>query len=356
MKRTLALLILLIPSLSLIAQEARRIVFDQETFDFGTISDAGGPATHRFNFTNQSDRPVKILAVRASCGCTTPGWSNEPIPPGKTGFVKASYDPKGRPGHFNKSLTVTTDLDSSPIVLYIKGHVSSADTPPSHDFPVENGGLRFKGNSFNMGKVFLKDEFATKGFVVYNDSESDITFKEHIAPPFIRVQVEPAVLKPGESGVVRIGYNGKQKNMYGFQSDNIQLHTDDPDSPVKSFTVYATLEDYFAPMSPEELARAPRLELELSQFDFGNIEGVATREVTITNSGKNELHLKSVQPNCACIQALPSANAIKPGKSETLKIVFDPQDRKGTQQKAVYIYSDDPRKPVQRIIFTAYVR
>jgi hypothetical protein len=38
-----------------------------------------------------------------------------------------------------------------------------------------------------------------------------------------------------------------------------------------------------------------------------------------------------------------------------LSIAFNPYDRKGTQQKSVTIYSNDPRNPVQRLVFTAYV-
>ena len=59
--------------------------------------------------------------MQASCGCTTPDWSKEPIAPGKKGFVKASYNPAGRPGNFNKSVTVTSNQGTQ--VLYIKGQV-----------------------------------------------------------------------------------------------------------------------------------------------------------------------------------------------------------------------------------------
>src|SRR5690606_15577093 len=80
------------------AQQAKQLSFRQETHDFGAVDENKGPVTHEFVFTNNSPRPVKILKVQASCGCTTPGWSKDPIPPGEEGFVQASYDPKGRPG------------------------------------------------------------------------------------------------------------------------------------------------------------------------------------------------------------------------------------------------------------------
>src|SRR5690242_6831547 len=88
-----------------LAQQGKPIEFREEIFDFGTIAEEGGPVQHEFVFTNNSGRPVKILGVQASCGCTTPAWSQEPVAAGKTGFVQASYNPKGRPGYFNKTLS-----------------------------------------------------------------------------------------------------------------------------------------------------------------------------------------------------------------------------------------------------------
>src|SRR3979409_341776 len=61
--------------------------FDNLNFDFGKITQ-GVPATHRFTFTNKGKVPMVITNAQPSCGCTTPNWSKEPIPPGGEGFVE----------------------------------------------------------------------------------------------------------------------------------------------------------------------------------------------------------------------------------------------------------------------------
>lgn len=341
-----------------LAQQAKQLQFKEETFDFGNVAEEKGPVTHDFVFTNSSSRPVKIITVQASCGCTTPDWTKDPVAPGKTGFIQASYNPKGRPGYFNKSLTVTTDLEPNPIILQIKGQVSSDGKPAENDFMIVNGSLKFKASSFNMGKVFLKDEFVVRDFPVFNGSTKPVTFSGNfVSPKYIKVDVEPKVLPAGEKGVVRISYNGKLKNQYGFQSDNVELHTDDEVNPVKSFSVYATLEDHFPQLTPDELAKAPALRLNTSNVDFGRIRAsaAAVREIQFTNAGKKELNLRALQGNCTCITATASKTSIKPGDNSTIKIAFNPQDRSGTQQKAVTIYSNDPKNPVQRITFTAFI-
>ena len=48
----------------------------------------------------------------------------QPIPPGGKGKVTAIYDPKDRPGPFNKTLSVYTNTKPEVTVLTIKGEVT----------------------------------------------------------------------------------------------------------------------------------------------------------------------------------------------------------------------------------------
>jgi len=341
------------------AQQAKQLAFREDTFDFGTINEEKGPVTHEFVFTNHSTRPIKILKVQASCGCTTPGWSKDVVLPGKDGFIQASYNPQGRPGFFTKSLTVTTDLEANPIILQIKGHVTNEGKPAPTDYPVANGSLKLKISSFNMGRVFLKDEYVVREFPVMNAGSTPLAITgKFLHPAYIQVDVQPRSLPPGEKGIIKISYNGALKKQYGFQSDNVEIETDDKVNPLKSFSVYATLEDFFPEITAADLAKAPQLTLQSYTLDFGNIRKntESEMEIQLSNTGKKELQLRSIQPNCTCITVAASKNTLKPGESSKLKISFNPLDRSGTQNKAVTIYTNDPKNPVQRVTFTAYVQ
>ncbi|MFM7913477.1 MAG: DUF1573 domain-containing protein, partial [Bacteroidota bacterium] len=94
--------------------------FKAETHDFGKIKE-GVQATHEFEFTNTGKGPLIISNVAASCGCTTPDWTREPIPPGKTGKIKAIYNSQGRPGQFTKQVTVTSNASEATKVLTLSG-------------------------------------------------------------------------------------------------------------------------------------------------------------------------------------------------------------------------------------------
>lgn len=345
-------------TIPLLAQMAKPVRFTEETFDFGTIVEEDGPVTHTFSFTNTSDRPVTILSVKPSCGCTTPEWSKELILPGKSGIVKAQYDPKGRPGYFHKSLTVTTDYDGQPITLYIKGQVTSRNISSiSSEYQATSGMLRFRSLSFNLGKVFRKDEFTQRNIDFVNAGDKAVTYLDKFdAPAHIRVDVFPKTIQPGQRGEIRIGYNGLKKGLYGFHSDKITLYTDDEGQPAKAFTVYATLEDYFVPLSARELDNAPRLSIAEMNIDLGNIKfnTSATKEIIFSNTGKSVLEIRNIQGNCSCLQAVVDEENLRPGESGTIKIIFTPEDRKGTQTKAVTVYSNDPQNPVHRIMVSAY--
>jgi hypothetical protein len=356
MNRLLCVFLFLV-TVSAYSQKSRPIMFREEIFDFGSVKEDGGPVTHEFVFTNATNRPLRILAVQASCGCTTPGWSKDAVEPGKTGFIQASFNPKGRPGYFNKTLTVTSDVDTNPIVLQIKGNVSNEGVGSDADFLGINGDWRLKETLFNLGTVYHREEPTVRDFQFMNSGDKPVAVKNIVAPEHIKVDVSPKTVAPGQKGNIKVTYSGKIKNKYGFHSDNIQIETDDAASPVKSFTVNATLEDYFGDLKPEDLAKAPRLQLASTSLDFGRVasDGVLNREVAITNTGKKELLIKSVQGNCTCVAVSSAKTSLKPGESTMVKVTFNAKDRKASQNKAVTIYSNDPQNPVQRFTFTAYV-
>lgn len=338
-------------------QLAEPLSFREKIHDFGDIREADGSAVFEFVVTNRSTRPVKILTVQASCGCTTPGWSKDPIAPGGTGFVKASYDPRGRPGYFNKSLSVTTDWDGAAIALQIKGNVVTpvSEKDPA-SFTVMKGHLLFKTNSFNLGKVFINREAEPVSFLMMNSSKDTIKFIRSVGPEYIRV-VMPRKVAPGEVATVKIIFDAKRKGQYGFVSENVELSTNDAELPEKSFSVYATVEEYFPKLSAEELTKSPVLALSANMVRFGNVKAgvVLEREIKITNMGKKELTIRHAQSNCSCLLVNPGKRVLQPGQETTIKISLDTKGRTGPQNKSVTIYSNDPQNPVQRITFTAGV-
>ncbi|MDD2285714.1 MAG: DUF1573 domain-containing protein [Paludibacter sp.] len=122
MKKLSLILFGFILTSALFAQTAN-ISFEKKSHDFGKIKEQDGLATVVFSFKNTGDAPLVINRVQASCGCTTPSWTKEPVMPGKTGNITASYNPANRPGTFIKSISVFSNADTQPVLLVIKGDV-----------------------------------------------------------------------------------------------------------------------------------------------------------------------------------------------------------------------------------------
>lgn len=99
--------------------------FEKTHHDFGVFSQDSAVVTYEFVFTNVGKSPLVIHQASASCGCTVPEYTLEPIMPGCKGKVKVTYNGKGkRPGVFRKSITIHNNGKHTPIRLYIEGEMT----------------------------------------------------------------------------------------------------------------------------------------------------------------------------------------------------------------------------------------
>ncbi len=98
-------------------------VFTATTYSFGKIKQHV-PASTEFSFTNNTGKPLIVETATAECGCTTPDYPKTPIPQGKTGVIKVTYNAEN-PGKFTKRVTVKFANVKLPVVLTIDGEVET---------------------------------------------------------------------------------------------------------------------------------------------------------------------------------------------------------------------------------------
>ena len=98
--------------------------------DFGKIPQ-GKPVYYTFDIVNTGKTELKLDNVQASCGCTTPEWSKDPIAPGATAKIKVGYNAAAE-NYFEKFITITYNATQSK-QLKIKGTVWKA---PENSAPV----------------------------------------------------------------------------------------------------------------------------------------------------------------------------------------------------------------------------
>jgi hypothetical protein len=323
-----------------------KLEFESIRHDFGEVEEVGGPVEYTFNFVNTGDAAIKINGVKASCGCTTSGWTKEEIMPGESGFVKAKYNPRNRPGKFSKTLKITSSQASENKTLFISGFVKPKPKNAEEEFPVVLGDLRVKYRSMNLGKITTEKSVETL-FDIYNSSDTvfQLDPNKMTVPKHMTVSLVPGFLNPKESGKLKIVYDPIAKNDYGYVSDAIALGTNEE----AGLSIITIIEEYFPEMTADELDNAPKLSIADRTHDFGVVKAgeIVEVEVTLENAGLEKLSFRAIKSNCGCITYEVKSKNLKKGRSQTLKLFFDTTELRGNQYKTVTLFSNDPVNPTQ---------
>lgn len=127
MKRiiTLSLILFAVVNVSLAQAKQAEIKFESTTHNFGRFTSDDAVQKCVFTFTNTGNAPLIINQAIASCGCTVPSYTKEPVKPGEKGTIKVTYNGKGMfPSHFKKSITIRSNAVTEMVRLYIEGELS----------------------------------------------------------------------------------------------------------------------------------------------------------------------------------------------------------------------------------------
>jgi hypothetical protein len=226
--------------------------FKEETHDFKNIQE-GTIATYEFEFTNTGDQPIVIELVKASCGCTTPSWTKEPVMQGKKGYIKASFNSAGKGGEaFHKSVTVNSNAKKTVATLYIKGYVqpsaatlkqgevynqtqkTAADLAP----PV----IQLDKYAHDFGKVEIGQKVKER-FTIYNGGENVLIIKGlENKCTCISFGLSQGVVPAGKTVMLEITLDAKEIQLL---DEPFKILTNDPDHPEKIIQLKAEVFENF---------------------------------------------------------------------------------------------------------------
>lgn len=329
------------------AQTAKsHITFEKLQHNFGTFKEELGAQTVSFIFKNEGTVPLILNNVQASCGCTTPEWTREPLAPGAKGIIKVSYDPRNRPGVFNKTIRVSSNAENADIVLTILGEVTPRARTVEEDYPNEIGPLRAKTN--HLAYTSIKENQIRKDSIeIINNSAQPVQLSFKTPPPHLSATIKPAKLAPKQKGYIVVTFDATKIKAYGFVMHRMYLNVDGQDDYRNSIAVSTNLEEDFSKLTPAELATAPTVKYDNESFDFGNIKPNAKVEHTfiLKNMGKRDLIIRDVKSSCGCTAVSPSKNMIAANESVPLKVVFDATGKSGRQNKTITVITNDPKNP-----------
>lgn len=350
MKLTLSILFLFIIHLSF--GQSKNFKFAKKIHNFGTIEEDSGSAKHTFYFTNIGKEPIKIKKVKASCGCTTPEWSKDEIFPGDTGIVSASYNPKNRPGHFRKTLTIISSNEEK-IILTIRGEVNPKKNV-KQIYPYISSGLRFKKEFINLNSV-LKDTPLRSKISIYNELDEDVHLLNEIETPLhITLIFKDSILKSKEAKNIIILYDASLVDDWGQRIDELKFKIGKNESIIK---IKSNIIENFSTLTKIEHDNAPRISLSKKTLHFGTITKgkTAKSKIIYTNTGKRDLIIRKISATCGCTIVKSKKNTIAPGKSGKIIVTINTSEKDYNQSNMINIISNDPKSPLKSILIRANI-
>lgn len=329
------------------------ITFDKKTHDFGTIQEDGGNVSYVFEFTNTGDAPLLIQRVSASCGCTTPQWTQTPIEPGKKGSVTAMFNPRGRSGVQTKDVYVysnaSNEMEKLSFTCTIERKTeqqSNSRQNQASSFPFELGQLKVNTKTLQFGNV-TKNETQVRSINVFNNSNNNFNLSFADVPAYISVSANPTSLKANESGIIIVTVDASKATEWGPINDNFTVVLNGKRNADTAYkvNVQANINEDFSKMTATQKRNAPIIEVKSYNLYMGNIKkGSKVRgKVAVKNVGINPLELRRVVNNNSDIAIHPMKMSIKGGRTENFKIDVDSKFLpKGEYKKTFTVQTNDP--------------
>ncbi len=353
------------------AQKSAEINITEHTYDFGSIAEADGLATHSFTIQNTGTDPLVITRITASCGCTRPEYSKAPIEPGQTAEIKISYNPKGRPGPFHKSVSVFSNAKNGKQTLYVKGSVKPKPTQTAKavvSYPYGIGGLKLQTKTIQYSSIRPGETLGEK-IGIKNEGEHPVTVKAGKTPNYLTAEIRPSTLEPGETGEITLLFNTDLSRKMGRITTVLPLTVESggkKKGTEGTIEVAANVIDNFSKWSATDKANAPVIQFSATSLDFGKLPekggsiipfigggGKESENLIITNTGKTPLSVYSVTCDNDHVDISGGKKELKPGASAEYKVSVRPKDIKTKLEAFINVVCNDPNSPVRLIKVTA---
>ena len=332
-----------------------KLSFDKTQHDFGKVNEGDGPATYGFTFKNTGTTPLIIQNVSTTCGCTTPEWTKEPVLPGSTGFIKVSYDVKGRPGAIDKTITVHSNSTPSTVSLRIIGEVVPVDRHPTEAFRYTAGTIRLDDMHVAFNRMYTYEK-PTLVVTAYNPGPDAVKISFVGLPAHIKTEVTPAIIKSGEKAGIKVSYDAARKNDWDFVTDRISMILNDNKTKDYKLTVTATILEDFSRWTAAQLQNAPAVTIDQQLIEGGIIKKgeKKTYQIKLTNSGKSKLLIRKTDTGSPLL-TVHAPKEINAGATAGLTFTFDSTGQSGEQNKSITVITNDPKNAKIVLRFKAEV-
>lgn len=330
--------------------------FDRTTHNFGTIAEAGGKVECSFRATNEGDRPVVILDVVTTCGCTVPSFSRKPIRAGETAEIRVSYDPYNRPGTIDRKLHVYDANRNRLAVLTLTGQVTPRERSVEERYPIAlRRGVRLSNTLVTFTYLYIGQPMRSALSLINTaDVPRAIELRPTTQSGLLEVEY-PTRLAAGERSAINFSYLvPREQPRYGTVRDLFEVWIDGERSE-QLLMVHAIVVDRPTKSEKEHPAK---VELSENILKFGAVKAASKpqrRVLTIRNAGEGVLRLRKVEGN-RLRTTFAHEVALAAGEEHAIEVIFDPsQADYGFFSEQLLLITNEPDRPMRRVRVTATV-
>ena len=300
------------------------------------------PVTAEYVITNTGDRPLVLSEVEPDCACAVAQWTQTPIAPGEKGTVSVTFDAEAL-GHFYKSVAVITNAEPHVVYLSLSGEVVQEIKDFTRTHPYVIGDIRLSLDALDFPDA-QHGERPTLTLGVANLSAQAYEPVLMHLPPYIQAQAEPAVLQPGEKGVIHLTLDTERLTDLGLTQTSVYLSRFSGDKVGEENEL-------------TERANAPVVSLSMDKIDLSETlarKRKAKADVTLTNTGKSPLQINKLQVFHPAVGVQLKKSVLQPGESTRLRITVTKRGiGKRRRHLRVLMITNDPAHPKVEINITA---
>lgn len=327
------------------------ITFDKLEHNFGTIREQDGRVTTIFTFRNEGMSPLVLSNVRASCGCTTPKWPKQPIEPGESGEIQVTYNPNGRPGHFQKTITVTSNATEATKKLYIKGDVTPKPAKPEVQYAIKMGELNLKAKSLNFGTLKMGEHKSLEiEYANLTDHELEVAALSNDKEPWILTEATNPNIKNGDTGKTVVVLETTNSKLYGPVEADIYMMIGSKKILTDEYRIHisANIVEDFSNLTTEQLQEAPIVQVDQPEINLGFIRAGKPFKGTIkvSNNGTNPLMIRRILASEEL--KYNAIKSVKSGKNALIKYEIN-EAKPGKYTRTMTLITNDPKRPMVKV-------
>ena len=336
-------------------KQGPKIQWEDENWSWGKVVMELGTVIHTYNFINVGDEPVRITEASPSCGCTVAEWTLEPVMPGKSGYVKVKFDPKGKLGHNSKYVTVKSNANSTITNLTLSGDVIS-NSWQKNKYKLQYGNIAVITNNVQIGNIKENSSYSFE-IPLANTGKKPINIKRVLSAPNIVVTQSDNVIKPDEEIVLYCVYTPIKPTIYGENTHEIRVYSNDDTLAIKSFMISSIVAQDFSKLTKKQLKKSPIIVLNKIEEQFGTIsdEDTKTTIFKIFNKGKSNLILHKIISQSESLEVSSDKMIVKKGDFASITVKYSPRKYIGVDERFINVISNDPKNSNFSLSIKSYV-